>query len=62
MLFLITDVKSTGLQAAQGLTVTLPFYWDLDDETRAFSSRFEKEMRRPPTMYHAGIYSAVHIT
>lgn len=59
MLFLITDVKSTGLQAAQGLTVTLPFYWDLDDETRAFSSRFEKEMHRPPTMYHAGIYSAV---
>lgn len=59
MLFLITDVKSTGLQAAQGLTVTLPFYWDLDDETRSFSSRFEKEMHRPPTMYHAGIYSAV---
>jgi branched-chain amino acid transport system substrate-binding protein len=59
MLFLITDVKSTGLQAAQGLTVTLPFYWDLDDETRAFSSRFEREMHRPPTMYHAGIYSAV---
>jgi branched-chain amino acid transport system substrate-binding protein len=59
MLFLITDVKSTGLQAAQVLTVTLPFYWDLDDETRTFSSRFEKEMRRPPTMYHAGIYSAV---
>jgi len=59
MLFLITDVKSTGLQAAQGLTVTLPFYWDIDDETRAFSSRFEKEMLRPPTMYHAGIYSAV---
>lgn len=59
MLFLITDVKSTGLQAAQGLTITLPFYWDMNEETRAFSKRFEAKMHRPPTMYHAGIYSAV---
>jgi branched-chain amino acid transport system substrate-binding protein len=59
MLFLITDVKSTGLQAAQGLTVTLAYYWDLDDQTRSFARRFEKEMHRPPTMYHAGLYSAV---
>jgi branched-chain amino acid transport system substrate-binding protein len=59
MLFLITDVKSAGLEAAQGLTVTLAYYWDLDDQTRAFASRFEKEMHRPPTMYHAGLYSAV---
>lgn len=59
MLFLITDVKSTGLQAAQGLTVTLAYYWDLDDQTRSFAARFEKEMQRPPTMYHAGLYGAV---
>jgi len=59
MLFLITDVKSTGLQAAQGLTVTLAYYWDLDEQTRSFASRWEKEMHRPPTMYHAGLYSAV---
>jgi branched-chain amino acid transport system substrate-binding protein len=52
-------VNSTGLQAAQGLTVTLAYYWDLDDQTRSFASRFEKEMHRPPTMYHAGLYSAV---
>lgn len=59
MLFLITDVKSAGLQAAQGLTVTLAYYWDLDDAMRSFARRFEKEMHRPPTMYHAGLYSAV---
>src|SRR5262249_4003400 len=44
MLFLITDVKSTGLQAAQGLTVTLAYYWDLDDQARSFAQRFEKDM------------------
>ena len=55
MLFLITDVKSAGLQAAQGLTVTLAYYWDLDDAMRSFARRFEKEMHRPPTMYHAGL-------
>lgn len=60
LLFLITDVHGAGLDVAQGLTTTEAFYWDQNDETRAFSKRWEAEMKRPPTMYHAGTYSAVN--
>lgn len=59
LLFLITDVHGAGLDVAQGLTVTEAFYWDQNDQTRAFSKRWSAEMKRPPTMYHAGTYSAV---
>ena len=56
----ILDVKSLGLKAAQGLQLTTPFYWDMSDETRAFSKRFEARMGRPPTWGQAGVYSAVN--
>ncbi len=36
----IVDVDAIGLKAAQGLTVTEAFYWDLNDATRAFARRF----------------------
>ena len=60
LLFLVTDVHGAGLDIAQGLTVTEAFYWDQNDETRAFSKRWQAEMKRPPTMYHAGTYSAIN--
>jgi branched-chain amino acid transport system substrate-binding protein len=59
LLFLITDVHGAGLEVAQGLTVTEAFYWDQNDDTRAFSKRWSADMKRPPTMYHAGTYSAL---
>ena len=61
MLLFITDVKSIGLQTAQGLNLTETFYWDLNDKTRAFSERFAKRMRKgsPPTMTHAGVYGGL---
>ena len=43
----IVDVDAIGLQAAQGLTVTEAFYWDLNDNTRAFARRFAPALRRP---------------
>ncbi len=56
----IVDVDSIGLQAAQGLTVTEAFYWDLNDATRAFSRRFAQRFNgRPPTANQAGVYSSV---
>ena len=56
----ITDVDSLGLQAAQGLTLTEAFYWDLNDGTRAFSKRFaERVPGRVPTENQAGVYSSV---
>ena len=60
LLTLITDVQSLGLEVAQGLYLASPFYWDLDDRTRAFSARFSERMRgRKPTMLQAGVYSGV---
>jgi branched-chain amino acid transport system substrate-binding protein len=58
-LMFITDVRSLGLQAAQGLSFTTPFYWDRNDETRAWSNRFRELHGAPPTMVHAAVYSAV---
>jgi branched-chain amino acid transport system substrate-binding protein len=58
-LMFLTDVHSLGLQNAQGLSFTTPFYWDSNDETRDWSSRFQKLHGAPPTMVHAAVYSAV---
>jgi branched-chain amino acid transport system substrate-binding protein len=58
LLMFITDVHALGLQAAQGLQFTTAFYWDQNDETRAFSQRFIKDVGHMPTMVQAGVYSA----
>lgn len=56
----IVDVESIGLPAAQGLTVTEAYYWDLNDNTRAFAKRFgERFAGRMPTANQAGVYSSV---
>ncbi|QDL38618.1 ABC transporter substrate-binding protein [Rhodoferax sediminis] len=54
----IIDVHALGLAAAQGLYVSEPFYWDLNDETRAWSKRFIAKMGVPATSFQAGNYSA----
>lgn len=59
MLVFLTDLKALGLQIARGLNFTTGFYWDYNDETRAFSERFFKRHNAMPTMIQAGIYSAV---
>jgi branched-chain amino acid transport system substrate-binding protein len=59
LLTLLTDVKALGLETAQGLMFTEAFYWDQNDDTRAFSKRFQDRHGKPPTMFQAGIYSAV---
>jgi branched-chain amino acid transport system substrate-binding protein len=58
LLVWITDIKSLGLEAAQGLVLTNAFYWDRDDETRAWSKRFAERMKRVPHMGDAGDYSS----
>jgi branched-chain amino acid transport system substrate-binding protein len=58
LLAFITNIDSLGLQTAQGLYLTTAFYWDLNDETRAFSKRFFEKMKKEPTMDSAGYYSA----
>ena len=60
MLMFITDVHSLGLKVAQGLNFTETFYWDMNDQTRAFTKRFnEKFKKQPPTMVQAGVYSSL---
>ena len=58
LLLEITDAHAIGLKDAQGLIVTDAFYWDMNDETRAFSKRFYDKIGRMPTMIQAGLYSA----
>jgi branched-chain amino acid transport system substrate-binding protein len=60
LLVFLTDVHALGLDKAQGLLLTESFYWDLNDQTRAFSKRFAKLHKGAmPTMGQAGVYSAV---
>ena len=54
----ITDTHSLGVKETQGLIVTDAFYWDMNDETRAFSNRFMTKVGHMPTMIQAGLYSA----
>ena len=60
LLVFLTDVHSLGLATAQGLIVTNTFYWDTNDQTRAFAKRFAGANKGiHPTMVHAGVYAAV---
>ncbi|SFM21554.1 amino acid/amide ABC transporter substrate-binding protein, HAAT family (TC 3.A.1.4.-) [Bradyrhizobium sp. NFR13] len=59
LLLLINTVHGLGLKASQGIVIAEAFYWDLDDETRRFSKRFEALARKKPNMIQAGVYSAV---
>ncbi|THU05032.1 ABC transporter substrate-binding protein [Lampropedia puyangensis] len=59
MLVFLTDVHSMGLETAKGLKFSEGFYWDMDEQTRAFSERFAKLHRgNKPTMVQAGVYSS----
>lgn len=55
----INDVHGLGLAEAQGLTITEATYWDLDDETRAWSNRFFETVKAMPNMLQTGTYSSV---
>jgi len=60
LLVFITDVNSLGLQTAQGLILTETFYWDLNDQTRAFGKRFAPQAKgHQPSMVQAGVYASV---
>jgi branched-chain amino acid transport system substrate-binding protein len=58
MLVFIGDVHALGLKTAQGLVLTTAFYWDLNEETRAWSKRFYERVGKMPQMTHAGDYSS----
>ena len=60
LLVFISDVNALGLDKAQGLIFTETFYWDRNDQTRAFAKRLAAQNNgKMPTMVQAGVYSAV---
>ena len=59
LLAFVSDIDSIGLETAQGLLLAEAFYWDLNDETRAFSKRFMERTKRVPTSAQAGVYSYI---
>lgn len=54
----ITDIHGVGLKAAQGLQLTEAFYWDRDEQTRAWSRRYFERMKKMPTAIQAANYSS----
>ena len=56
----INDIEGVGLNVAQGLTLTTSFYWDANDETRAWAKRFmERSGGFIPNLITAGTYASV---
>ncbi len=55
-----SDIRGLGLPTAQGTVLAESWYWDLNDETRAFTKRFMEKQHNIPSAYHAGMYSATH--
>jgi branched-chain amino acid transport system substrate-binding protein len=58
LLTYISDVHGMGLQYAKGLILASAFYWDLTDDTRAWTRRFMERSKKIPTMANAGAYGA----
>lgn len=58
LLLYINDIHALGLRTAQGLFLTEAFYWDMNDQTRAWSKRYFEKMKKMPNMSQAGAYSS----
>ena len=58
LLVFITDVHAVGLDIAQGLVLTTAWYWNMNDDTRAFANRFFEKTKKMPTFSQAAYYSA----
>lgn len=58
LLMYINDVHAIGLRTASGLMLSEAFYWDMNDETRAWSKRYFEKMKKMPNMSQAGAYSS----
>lgn len=59
LLLYINDIHAIGLKTAQGLVLTEAFYWDMNDQTRAWSRRYFDKVKKMPNMSQAGVYSSV---
>ncbi len=57
LLVFINDIHALGLDSTAGLYLTTPWYWDQNDESRAWSKRFFEQHKRAPSFLQAGDYS-----
>ncbi|WP_245003526.1 ABC transporter substrate-binding protein [Bradyrhizobium liaoningense] len=55
----LTDIHALGLSSAQGMSFLEGFYWNQNDETRAFAKRVFEVRKTMPTALQAGVYSEV---
>ncbi|MCY1399862.1 urea ABC transporter, urea binding protein [compost metagenome] len=58
MVVFLNDIHAMGLDVTQGLMLTTGWYWDMNDETRAWAKRYHERVGSMPTMAQAGVYSA----
>lgn len=55
----ISDINGSGLAVTQGLLLTEGFYWNMDEQSRAWSKRFFEKTGKMPTAVQAADYSSV---
>lgn len=60
LMVFITDIKAIGLETAQGTQFVSGWYWDMNDESRAWANRYFERVGRMPTMVQAGMYSSTY--
>ncbi|NBA93532.1 ABC transporter substrate-binding protein [Pseudomonas sp. R5(2019)] len=60
LMVFITDIKAIGLPTAQGTKFVSGWYWDMNDESRAWANRYFERTKRMPTMVQAGMYSSTY--
>jgi len=60
LIFDLQSVPALGLKTAQGITALNAFYWDLNDQSRAWSKRYQERHPKKdmPNHMQAGVYSA----
>ena len=60
MLMFVNDIHALGLGLTQGMYLTDGWYWDTNEETRAWSKKFMAKNKKAPSMVHAADYSATN--
>lgn len=58
MVVFLNDIHAMGLDVTKGLMLTTGWYWDMNDDSRAWAQRYQKRFGKMPGMVPAGIYSA----
>ena len=58
LIMFVNDVHALGLSQTQGMYLTDNWYWDQNEESRAWSRRYFDKMKKMPNSIQASSYSA----